>query len=86
MLIEITGDEELSRLLGIEQGYLLSVDHLKKVGIQKLRVYVNAQNPFTFFKYTGFTPEVGGNPGSAGIDTNVYPLYATYTFGVNLSF
>ncbi len=30
MLIEITGDEELSRLLGIEQGYLLRIDNVKK--------------------------------------------------------
>lgn len=33
MLIEITGDEELSRLLGIEQGYLLSVENLQRVVI-----------------------------------------------------
>jgi hypothetical protein len=33
MLIEITGEEELKRLLGIEQGYFLSVDNLKKAVI-----------------------------------------------------
>ncbi len=74
------------RIRNLQLGYTLPIDPLKKVGIQKLRVYLNAQNPWTFFKYTGFTPEVDGSPGNAGIDTNVYPLYATYTFGVNLSF
>ncbi len=55
--------------------------------ISKLRVYVNAQNPFTWFHYRGFTPEVpASSPTKAGIDENVYPLYATYNFGVNLTF
>jgi len=54
-------------------------------------VYLNAQNPLTVFKYKGFSPEIvntasGQNPTNAGIDTNVYPLYATYTFGINLTF
>jgi TonB-linked SusC/RagA family outer membrane protein len=52
-----------------------------------LRVYVNAQNPFTWFSYRGFTPEVqASSPTKAGIDQQVYPLYATYNFGVNLTF
>ena len=74
------------RIRNIQLGYAFVNEGFKKLGIQKLRVYMNTQNPFTFFKYTGFTPEVGGNPGSAGIDTNVYPLYASYNFGVNLTF
>jgi hypothetical protein len=49
-------------------------------------VYVNAQNSVTFFKYRGFSPEIGGGALDRGIDTNVYPLYATYNFGVNLTF
>jgi hypothetical protein len=74
------------RIRNIQLGYTFINDSFKRLGIQKLRVYLNTQNPFTFFNYTGFTPEVGGNPGSAGIDTNVYPLYASYNFGVNVTF
>lgn len=74
------------RIRNIQLAYTFANESMKKLGIQKLRVYINSQNPFTFFKYTGFTPEVGGNPGVAGIDTNVYPLYATYNLGVNLVF
>ena len=55
-----------------------------------LRVYVNAQNAFNFFKYKGFSPEVGTQPGqnptNTGIDINTYPLFATYNFGVNVTF
>jgi TonB-linked SusC/RagA family outer membrane protein len=74
------------RIRNVQLGYTFANESIKKLGIQKIRVYANTQNPFTFFKYTGFTPEVGGNPGSAGIDTNVYPLFASYDFGVNVTF
>jgi hypothetical protein len=74
------------RIRTIQLGYTFDGDLVKRWGMQSLRLYVNSQNPFTFFKYTGFTPEVGGAPGSAGIDVNVYPLYATYNFGVNVVF
>ena len=54
--------------------------------MKKVRFYLNAQNPLTVFGYKGFTPEVGGVPMSTGIDLNVYPLSATYNFGVNVNF
>jgi hypothetical protein len=57
-----------------------------KVKISKIRVYLNAQNALSIFKYRGFSPEIGGGPTRAGVDVNVYPLYATYTFGVNVTF
>jgi hypothetical protein len=54
--------------------------------MQRLRVFLNAQNAVNIFGYKGFSPEVGGTPTNAGIDTNVYPLFATYNFGVNVTF
>jgi hypothetical protein len=54
--------------------------------IQKIRFFANAQNAVNLFGYKGFTPEVGGGVGSRGIDASVYPLYATYNFGVNVTF
>jgi len=74
------------RIRNLQLGYTLSNAALTRSGIQKLRIYINTQNPFTFFNYTGFTPEIGGNPGSAGIDNSIYPLSATYSVGANLSF
>lgn len=74
------------RIRNIQLGYTLPGDMMTRFGIQSLRVYLNAQNPVLFTKYTGFSPEVGGSPGNIGIDNNVYPLYATYNFGVNLTF
>ncbi len=74
------------RIRNIQLGYSLSKSLLDKWKIQKVRFFLNAQNPFTYFTYKGFTPEIGGNPMNAGIDLNVYPLSATYNFGVNVIF
>ena len=46
--------------------------------IKKLRIYVNAQNPFTFSKVKAIDPESKGNEGT-------YPIMRVFTFGVNLS-
>lgn len=74
------------RVRNMQLGYTLSPAITQKWNMKKLRVYVNAQNAFNFFTYKGFSPEIGGSPTNAGIDTNVYPLYATYNFGVNVTF
>lgn len=79
-------DGSYIRIRNLQLGYSLPGGLMQKWNLQKLRVYANAQNPFNFFKYKGFSPEVGGSPTNAGIDTNVYPLYATYNFGINLTF
>jgi TonB-linked SusC/RagA family outer membrane protein len=74
------------RVRNAQLGYTLPGLSLKKYGIQKVRVYANAQNAINIFGYKGFTPEIGGTVGNMGIDANVYPLYATYNFGVNVTF
>lgn len=74
------------RIRNMQLGYTLPATITDRWKMKKLRVFVNAQNAFNFFKYKGFSPEIGGSPTNAGIDANVYPLYATYNFGVNLTF
>jgi TonB-linked SusC/RagA family outer membrane protein len=74
------------RVRTAQLGYTLPGSILSKWKMQKIRVFANAENPLNFFKYKGFSPEVGGTPTNAGIDANVYPLSATYTFGVNVTF
>lgn len=74
------------RLRNIQLGYSLPSAIVNKWKMQRLRVFLNAQNAVNLFGYKGFSPEVGGTPTNAGIDTNVYPLFATYNFGVNVTF
>lgn len=74
------------RVRNIQLGYTLPLSVVEKIHVNKVRVYANAQNAINFFKYRGFTPEVGGGPTRAGVDVNVYPLYATYNVGLNVTF
>lgn len=74
------------RIRNAQLGYNLGENIASKIKANRARVYLNAQNPLTLFKYLGFTPEISGSPMNAGIDLNVYPLSATYNLGVNLSF
>jgi hypothetical protein len=71
----------------LQLGYSLPTDMTKKWGIQGLRIFANAQNAINVFGYKGFSPEITSDgPTSQNIDANVYPLYATYNIGVNVSF
>ena len=45
------------------------------------RVYISADQPFSIFTYEGFTPEV-----QSGVDTRTYPMAATYSIGVRLTY
>ena len=58
--------------------------------IQKLRVFVTAQNLITITKYTGFDPEVGSygdfNNNMYGVDTGNYPQPRTFILGLNFNF
>lgn len=54
--------------------------------IERMRIFVSAQNPFILTSYTGFTPELPGNQNEAGIELNIYPISASYLIGVNVRF
>lgn len=79
-------DGSYVRIRNAQLGYTLPNGLVSRWKISQLRLYVNAQNPLTLTGYKGFSPEVGGAPTKAGVDNSVYPLYATYNFGVNLTF
>lgn len=56
----------------------------------KIRLYVSANNLFTFTKYSGLDPEIGfGNVNQSwakGIDVGYYPQPRTYMVGLNVNF
>ena len=57
---------------------------------QQLRLYVQAQNLYTFTGYTGLDPEVGNSAGgsgwASGIDLGLYPPSRTYLVGASIKF
>lgn len=75
------------RLRTLQLGYTFPKAWMEKIYLNKLRLYVNAQNLFTISGFNGWTPEVGGSPLKSGVDDGaLYPLPVTVTFGLNLTF
>ena len=70
------------RLKSITVGYTLPKKYTKKALMEEVRFSVSGQNLYTFTRYKGLDPEVGGS----GIDSNVYPLTRNFTFGLNITF
>lgn len=78
----------------IESGAYLRVQNIQlgykfTIGEARFRVFATADRPFIFTKYSGFTPEITGaaaSLASMGYDTNVYPVTATYSLGVSITY
>lgn len=75
-----------ARIKNIQVGYTLPVTFTRRFFVNKLRVYVGAENLFTFTSYKGLDPELGGDEHSNGIDRGYYPQARTFTVGLNLAF
>ena len=63
----------------------------KNSPFQQLRLYVQAQNLYTFTGYSGVDPENASNAGAAyswmrGIDVGLYPSARTYIVGASIKF
>ncbi len=73
------------RIRNITLGY--TIPGIQDSGIDKARIYLSSVNPFTFTKYTGFDPEVGGDGiFTRGVDRGDYPVSRQFSLGVQLSF
>ena len=73
-------DSSFLRIKNIQIGYSLPQDWLDRVKINKFRIYVNAQNPFTFTDYRGLDPEKNVYAGRGS-----YSNVSIYSLGINLS-
>jgi TonB-linked SusC/RagA family outer membrane protein len=77
-------DGSYLRINNITVGYTLPNFYSK---VDKIRLFVTALNPFIFTKYTGYSPEITGEPlGGAGIELDAYPTNRTFLIGLNASF
>ena len=82
-------DADYFKIQNITLGY--DVTKLwKSSPFSMLRLYVQAQNLYTFTGYTGVDPEVGSNGGhtswARGIDVGLYPTARTFTVGASIKF
>ena len=68
-------------------GYSLKPALFDRLGITKLRIYIQGTNLFDITGYSGLDPELQGNSEAFGIDNSNYPNnFKEYILGVNLSF
>ncbi|MBF0760509.1 TonB-dependent receptor [Dysgonomonas mossii] len=83
------------RLKTLTLGYTFNRNTIKKLGLQKLRVYATVQNLLTFTSYKGFDPELGETYANEldsygvteiGVDRGQFPQPRTFIMGVNINF
>ncbi len=79
-------DGSFLRMKNLQLGYTIPESILGKVNIRSLRIYVQGVNLFTFTKYSGLDPELGGDDRNFGIDAGNYPLVKQYLVGLNVNF
>lgn len=80
-------DASFLRLKNISLGYNFPRKLIRKISVQRLRLYFTASNLFVWTPYSGFDPEtsVSGNGLTRGVDFGSYPRNRSFVFGFNLT-
>lgn len=82
-------DGSYIRIQNLTIGYRLPASIASRVKMTNLRVYLSAQNLYTFTKYSGYDPEIGSYDNGIllmNVDQGHYPNPRTITMGVNVEF
>ena len=80
-------DGSFLRIQNVQLGYTLSGDQIKSSGFDSVRLYVSANNLYTFTKYRGYDPDISNaNAIGAGVDLGQYPQARMFITGVKVSF
>ncbi|WNJ17660.1 TonB-dependent receptor [Pontibacter sp. G13] len=83
-------DGSYLRVKNVTLGYTMPSSVADKIGMKKLRIYVQGSNLLTFTNYSGLDPEVsldnffGSDTQGIGIDRGNYPVTRQFVIGVNL--
>ena len=79
-----------ARIKNMQIGYTLPKNLTRKFFVDRLRLYVAAENLLTLTSYKGLDPEINATDvagdKSNGIDRGYYPQARTFTVGLNLNF
>ena len=81
-------DATYLRLKTLQLGYAIPQNILNRIRVDRLRVYVQAQNLLTFTNYSGLDPDVSiaGDDLSMGVGSAGTPTPKQVIFGLNLGF
>lgn len=81
-------DGSFLRLKTVTLGYTFPKTMIAKAHLSNVRLYLAAQNLWTWTNYSGYDPEVSvrNSALTPGLDFSSYPRAYTISFGVNLGF
>lgn len=81
-------DGSYLRIQNVTLGYRLPASVINRLKLQQVRVYLSAQNLYTWTKYLGYNPEVSNYEGplTGGVDYGSFPLARTISAGINIGF
>ncbi len=80
-------DGSYLRIKNVSLSYNLNQSFVERAAMRSARVFVSAQNLFTFTRYSGMDPEVnyaGADNLVLGTDFFTYPQVRTISFGINI--
>jgi len=82
-------DADYLKISNVTLGYDFK-ELIKVMPLSQVRFFASLQNAYTFTKYSGMDPEIGGGSGTdswaKGIDIGYYPAPRTFMLGVSLKF
>lgn len=79
-------DGSYLRLRNVQLAYSFNAFQLNKFQVKGLKVFLNAQNLYTWKKNSGFSPEAGGSPTQFNVDNGGYPVPRITTLGLSVNF
>jgi len=81
-------DATYLRLRQLQLGYSVPASLISKIRVDRLRLYVSAQNLFTITNYSGLDPGISiqGSDLSMGVSSGERPTPKQILFGINLGF
>ena len=79
-------DGSFFRIRNIQIGYNFNKNMISQFKIEGLKLYVNVQNPKTWDRVNGFTPEFGGSATQFGVNSSGYPNPRIVSFGISANF
>lgn len=75
------------RLRNIQLGYSLNKNIISKAGIERTRIYLSADNLYTWTNYSGIDPEFArSSVFNTGVDNLIYPFTRSFVVGLQLTF
>jgi TonB-dependent starch-binding outer membrane protein SusC len=82
-------DGSFVRINNVTIGYTLPAHLLKRMKLQRLRIFATGTNLAVFTNYSGYDPEVStrrSTPETPGVDYSAYPRSRSFFGGINLTF